>query len=108
MTEPLASIVLSRIPAPWRDQARAYKLFVDGQAVGEIRPGEEVTHEVSPGTHTLTLKVDRKGLSEALTFALGPGEAAYLVCEPAGSAMSAVVDLFSRRAWISLRPDPDH
>ncbi len=40
------------------DRLRVYKVILDGKAVGEIKNGQEVTLEVSKGTHQLYLKID--------------------------------------------------
>jgi hypothetical protein len=102
----LATIVVNRTSAPWRDRKRAYKLLVDGHVAGEVRDSQEVRHTVTPGTHTVAMKIDWSG-SDTLSVTLGSGETAWFVCEPASSSAMALRDLLSRRAWVSLREDPD-
>lgn len=102
MSEPGACIVVQRVPAPWRDERRAYKVRIDGQVVGKIRSGEEHRYEVSPGEHTLDLRIDWKG-STALSVALQSGDSATFACEPGGGAVTASVDLVRDRPWVSLR-----
>lgn len=102
MSEPGACIVLQRVPAPWRDERLAYKVRIDGQVVGKIRSGEERRYDVSPGEHTLDLRIDWKG-SAALSVALQPGGSATFACEPGGGAVTASVDLVRNRPWVTLR-----
>lgn len=101
----VATIVVTRSSAPWRDRSRAYKLIVDSYVTSDIRDGQEVQHTVHPGTHTLALKIDWKG-SDTVTVNLGAGETARFVCEPAAGSVMALKDLFSRRPWIALRRIP--
>lgn len=102
----LATIVVNRTSAPWRDRKRAYVLLVDGHVAGEVRDGQEVRHTVTPGTHAVAMKIDWSG-SDTLSVTLGSGETACFVCEPTASSAMTLRDLLSRRAWVSLREDPD-
>ena len=102
----LATIVVKRTSAPWRDRKRAYKLLVDGRVAGEVRDGQEIRHTVTPGTHTVAMKIDWSG-SDSLSVTLGSGETAWFVGEPASSSATALRDLLSRSAWVSLREDPN-
>jgi hypothetical protein len=52
------TIELTRAAGHWVDRARAYKVFVDGQEVGRIRPGRTDRYPVAPGTHRLQLRID--------------------------------------------------
>ena len=42
----------------FRDRLRAYKIVLDGVVTSEIRTGQEINFEVSPGKHRLFLKID--------------------------------------------------
>ena len=42
----------------WADRARAYKVILDGNDIGAIKNGEEISFEVSDGNHELSLKID--------------------------------------------------
>jgi len=40
------------------DMLRTYKIVLDGNEVGTIRRGKEVTLEVAPGPHRMWLRID--------------------------------------------------
>ena len=50
------------------DMLRTYKIVIDGNEVGTIRRGKEVTFEVAPGQHRMWLRIDWCE-SNALDFA---------------------------------------
>lgn len=67
----------------YADAVRAYKIFVDGEARGEIRQGGEVSLDVPPGQHVVQLRVDWCTSSEVTVRA---GEApVVLACRPKSS-----------------------
>jgi hypothetical protein len=51
-------MVLLRRAAQVADMLRAYKIFVDGEEVGTIRRGKEVSLDVAPGEHSIWLRID--------------------------------------------------
>jgi hypothetical protein len=56
------------------DAFRRYDVLLDGREVGALKPGESVTVEVAPGSHTLALKIDWCG-SRPATFVVAGDEA---------------------------------
>ncbi len=97
-----ASLYVKRASTPWRDKSRSYKIEVDGQLAGEVRDGQDTRLALSPGTHSIRIKIDWSG-STPILFSVGPGTTASFWCEPAGSAGWAALDLLLRRPWVTLR-----
>jgi len=50
-------LVVTR-PTAFRDRLRAYRIFVDGTNVGDVRAGGQVELEISPGRHRVEARVD--------------------------------------------------
>jgi hypothetical protein len=63
------------------DRRRAYRVFIDGKGVGNIKPGDTEAFEVPPGQHELHLKVDWAS-SEKLRMEVGDNGQAKFVCKP--------------------------
>jgi hypothetical protein len=101
MTE-TATIQVKRAAVPWRDRKRAYKIVLDDRVVVEVRDGQEFRIVLPAGTHTVRIKIDWSG-SAPLRFSVNPGGVAAFACEPAGGAVSSILDLLLRRQWVSLR-----
>jgi hypothetical protein len=102
---PVATIAVRRQPGGQRDIFRAYRIVVDGKTVGKIRRGQSREVQVSPGSHTLVIAIDW-GSSPMAQVELQTGDRAAFVCEPGGSAETALVtSLFDRHAYISLSWD---
>ena len=53
----MARLILKR-PSKWIDLARSYKVYVDGQKIGELYDGETKEFEMTPGQHTIKAKID--------------------------------------------------
>jgi hypothetical protein len=96
------TIRIKRIPAPWRDRSRAYKVMIDGKDAGSIREDEELVTSVAAGAHRVRVKIDWTG-SEEIRVDVEPGMCLSFVCEPAAASASALLDLVRRRPWVSLR-----
>jgi hypothetical protein len=77
----VAEIALKRPTGYKSDRLRAYQVYVDGQKIGQIKPGETEAFEVPPGRHELRLKIDW-GTSETLQVDLGENDEAKFVCGP--------------------------
>jgi len=65
----------------YRDSIRAYKVHIDGQAVGAVRRGQTQDFQVGPGVHGVQLTVDWCG-SPRYSVRLGEGEVAEFICWP--------------------------
>jgi hypothetical protein len=66
----------------WQDRLRAYKVLIDGAAVGALRRGESQAFRVTPGVHRITVKIDWFE-TEPVEVQVGDGEKAILRCWPA-------------------------
>lgn len=96
------TIRVTRNPAEWRDRRRAYRVLIDDREAGVVTPDREFVVPVSPGSHRVSIKIDWTG-SREVPVVVQPGDSVTLVCEPAGSAWTAVMDLLLRRPYVSLR-----
>ncbi len=45
-------------PKEWNSKLRSFEIIIDGEKVSEINAGEQLSLDVSPGQHTLNLKID--------------------------------------------------
>lgn len=63
----------------YADRLRAYKVKVDREVVGSVRARESITVPVSPGRHSLVLRIDWCG-SETIDFEIQPGENVCFEC----------------------------
>lgn len=77
----MAELELLR-PAGYKtDRLRAYQIYIDGQKIGKIKPGETEVFTLSPGQHELQLKQDWAA-SEKLKVDLDDSDRAQFVCAP--------------------------
>jgi hypothetical protein len=53
----MSSIVIHR-RAGWRDKLSVYQVFLDGEQVGLVKNGAEVTIQTTPGTHSIQLRIE--------------------------------------------------
>jgi|1186.fasta_scaffold438474_2 hypothetical protein len=84
-----ASIQLDRKPGGWVDRARAYKVLIDGQPVGEIRHGESQVFTVAPGRHEVHMKIDW-ARSPSVELELPEGGVARLHCRPNANPLTVL------------------
>ena len=54
----MTTLKITRPQKKWQDKLRAYEIFIDGNRVGAITQGDEVSVPVTPGQHKLQLKID--------------------------------------------------
>ncbi len=73
----MATVHIHRAKAKWKDRIRAYKIVVDGDEVAEIRNGESVSLELSPGQHEIHAKIDWTK-SNPVVVALSAGHSVHL------------------------------
>lgn len=81
----------------WQDALRSYKVFLDGQLVGELKRNSELALPVTQGLHTVQLRIDWLGSPE-VAVRVGVGQTRLLSCRPADRASSY---------WIHLQADED-
>ena len=60
---------------------RSYKMLIDGQTVGMIKPGTTWSGEIAPGDHSIQLKLDFASSVE-IKFSVKAGESAGFQCKP--------------------------
>jgi hypothetical protein len=58
VTTQQARVVIRREGGFWRDSIRRYKVRLDGERIGMLRPDEELSIEVEPGSHEVQIKLD--------------------------------------------------
>lgn len=75
-------LVLTREASKWEDKARAYRVFVDGVKIDEIRDGETKQFDLPEGEHSLVLKIDWCS-SRVQEVTVEKGKTVYARCAPA-------------------------
>lgn len=88
---------LRRVSNMWRDRSRAYRVLLDGDEVGRLRPGQLFECNIAPGAHRLALKIDFGG-SVPVDFEAAPANVVCFTAEP-----GSFVDLLRPSRWILLR-----
>jgi hypothetical protein len=76
-------IRIARARGHYRDSIRAYRVEIDGQAVGTLRPGDVKDFPVTPGEHGVRLTVDWCS-SPTRVVRLGDGQWTQFCCRPNG------------------------
>jgi hypothetical protein len=104
-----AMVRIKRQKAAWRDRGRAYQVIVDGDDVGRIGDDETKDFPVSPGTHTLKLKIDWTG-SKEISFSVRHGEVRVFSSHPfSGPAIIALLrSIFQHDQWVILTDEGVH
>jgi hypothetical protein len=98
-----AFIRLRRAEATWRDYDLKYRVLIDGKKAGSIGWGKTKAFPVSPGRHTLKLKVGMRSSPEKVVDLEG-GDIAEFICSPGWSGLeggSRFIDRF-------YQPHSDH
>ncbi len=54
----MSSITVCRNKSRWQDRARDYHVLVDGEMRASVANGESCTLPVTPGNHTVQMKID--------------------------------------------------
>jgi hypothetical protein len=97
-----AQIHVDRAANAWIDRARAYKLVVDGQPIGEIRRGESKVFDVPAGAHEVNMKIDW-ALSPPVALDLPEGGSARLQCRPRANLLTVLwYTIFARKRYLVL------
>jgi hypothetical protein len=89
----------------FRDRFRAYKLEIDGEIVGAVRYGAELTVPVPPGRHTVRAIIDWSG-SEPLTVPVEPGGTVTIRVEPSDGSGLDTFTTTDQYLRISLEGSP--
>jgi hypothetical protein len=88
------------------DRNRLYRVFIDGQMVGEVWAGHSVAFNVKPGEHAVRLKIDVMG-SNTVSVRLKKLETAELACRGGGSLWALWRTVFFRNRYLDLHPITD-
>jgi hypothetical protein len=108
----MAEMELTRPTGYKTDRLRGYQVYIDGQKVGKIKPGETKFFNLPPGRHELQLKQDWAS-SEKLQVDLGGDDRAQFVCVPrvkendvgmVSGLRMIYWSTFGCRRYIDLRP----
>ena len=74
----MTKIIIQR-DKDWRDKLRAYNVYVDGKAVGNLRQDSKLEFDLTPGNHNIQLKIDWCK-SNVLSITATDGQIAMLEC----------------------------
>jgi hypothetical protein len=97
----LAGIQIGRRYALWTDRLRSYKVRIDGEQVGELRPEDETTFDVEPGWHEVQLAIDW-ARSQRMRVQLADGEKVRLVCHGRNPLLALYWITLGRSRYIAL------
>ncbi len=90
----------------WQDKLRAYAIVIDGKSIGEIKDGSEVEVPVSPGIHTIQLRIDWCKSPE-LEVHVSEGGMEIVDCGPNGKPLLALLYIsFFRGKYIWAKHAP--
>jgi len=104
----MASIEVQREFGGLTDHLRSYKIVLDGEVVGQLRPGETCVCDVSAGPHELFLKIDW-GRSEKVNVNLTVDQTARFCCAPRGNVFTGLYwATFGSRRSIALTEIVDY
>jgi hypothetical protein len=102
MAARMASVKVQRELGGITDHLRSYKVVLDGEVVGHLRPGESFIFDVTPGPHEFFLKIDW-GRSKKIDMNLTTGQTARFSCAPRGNAITGLYwATFGSRRYIEL------
>ena len=103
-TENLATVVVERPKRGWyldmRDRWRPYGVEIDGQRVGKLRLGEQLTTPVAAGRHIAQARISRTGSPKVHVYLHNGGEIILRV-HPAGSPLDTS-QVFTKDKWLAL------
>ncbi|HEV3201233.1 MAG TPA: hypothetical protein VGZ73_25200 [Bryobacteraceae bacterium] len=93
------TVICIRRHRAWSGALRDFGVFVDGTRVGGVENGGEAIFKVSPGRHSIYVKIDFYQ-SKPCVVDLDPGESTSLVCGVAG-----LVSALSQEGYLYLRSE---
>ncbi|MEU6355919.1 hypothetical protein ABZ896_42520 [Streptomyces sp. NPDC047072] len=92
----MTEISVRRDEADSYAQLRRYKVYVDGEHVGDLRRGETCLRAVSPGTHTVQVKISWCS-SRPLSVGVSEGERQELACRAVPGVESDPMAMLTHR-----------
>jgi hypothetical protein len=93
-------ILVDRPAGGTHDIFRRYNIKVDGEQVGKIRRGGQVSVEVAPGSHYVQARIDWVG-SPAREANVIDGTDVHLMVRPAGNAFQALYQM-TKHGYLKL------
>ncbi|MEE4540585.1 hypothetical protein V2S66_01210 [Streptomyces sp. V4-01] len=91
-----AEILVFRDEADSYAQLRRYKVYVDGERVGDIRRGESCSRSVAPGPHRVQVKISWCS-SQVSSVEVSPGDRLRFICRAAPGVESDPTAVYKRR-----------
>jgi hypothetical protein len=102
MNSGVGTIAVEREHARRRDRWRAYKVIIDEAQVGVVRDGCSESFSVTPGAHSVNLKLDWCK-SDQVDLAVSDGNVIHLRCGPRGGSFTVLTDaLFRSNSYLRL------
>lgn len=98
-----AAVSIKR-PAKLAFATRKFSVFIDGRKVGSVKNGSVSRFEVSPGRHTLQVKVDFYR-SKPCSVDLEPGQSLSLICGTQEGLSGFLSAFTSLEEYITLKPE---
>ena len=99
-----ATIIFTRPGGHYRDALRSYRLEVDDEPRGRIKPGQVVAIDVEPGSHTVRARIDWTG-SRRQEINVRPGEEIRVRVEPNGTPL-ALWQTVTRTRYLRITAEP--
>jgi hypothetical protein len=100
-----STIRIRRLHVQMRDRLRPYRVIIDGKRIGGVRDDRTEEFTVTPGEHTVQLKIDFVG-SPVLRITVEAGDTGTLRASAHESEMSPMRQVFHslkhREDWINL------
>jgi hypothetical protein len=87
--------------------AGVFRVMLDGREVGQLRPGEELSAEATPGHQELYVTTDGRVRSETLELELPAGKNVRVVCSsPSNPVANLFRIIFQPGRTLELEPEP--
>lgn len=99
------SVIVHRARGGWRDFARSYRIQVDRVDRGRLRRGQSLTLALAPGQYWLRARIDWTGSPE-VSLAVVEGSVHEYLVEPAGTALTALSQLFGPSSYLTISALP--
>lgn len=97
----LGRIVVGRPAGGLRDGVRTYRIRVDGETRGKLRPAQYVVLDQPSGHYTVDARIDWTG-SDEVGVDVFEGSVVHLKVEPRGSIWSQLWQALTPRGYLRL------
>jgi len=107
MSPPETTLRVRRPSGHYQDALASYRLELDGQTLARIRPGQDLTFAIPPGTHSLRARINWTG-SRTLAFDAAPGSTVTVRVQPV-DVMFGLWRMFTTTEWVMIElMEPGH